>query len=103
MALTKVEFQYSNGAVKTITALGDIAPPMQARYGDSIASVLGETLTTAKLTNPNSIDPGRITGESFAAAWQALYQAQPTVQANSLQPTIDALTARIATLEAKVP
>ncbi|MGL4617792.1 MAG: hypothetical protein ACRCZS_01860 [Chroococcidiopsis sp.] len=115
MSCTQIQFFYSNGGVKTYTAYGNIGsgnaevtlvtldPVLPCRYGDAIAGALGETLTATKLSDANNHDAGRITGESFAAAWNALYQQQPAVQANSLQPTIDALTARIAALEAKVP
>ncbi|MGL5059719.1 MAG: hypothetical protein ACRC62_07025, partial [Microcoleus sp.] len=71
--------------------------------GDAIAAALGETLTAAKLSDAASTTAGRVTGAEFVSAWNALYEQQPAVQANSLQPTIDALVARIAALEAKVP
>ena len=110
---SRIEFHYSNGGVKTYTSgagasgtatestLITCDPALQCRFGDSVAAALGETLTVTKLSDANNHDAGRVTGESFTAAWNALYQAQPAVQANSLQPTIDALTARIAALENK--
>ncbi|MGL5059041.1 MAG: hypothetical protein ACRC62_03580 [Microcoleus sp.] len=69
-------FYYSNGGSKTFTPsdgnLATCSPAIVGRYGDNISSVLGETLTAAKLTNPASIDPGRLTGEAFMSAWNSL-------------------------------
>ncbi|MGL5062848.1 MAG: hypothetical protein ACRC62_22970 [Microcoleus sp.] len=76
----KLQVIYSNGGIKTFTALGDLSPAPQSRYGDSIAAALGETLTSVKLSDSVNRDPGRITGEAFVSAWNALYQAQPAQQ-----------------------
>lgn len=103
---TKVEFYYSNGGFKTFTPnggnLATCDPAIQAKFGDSVASVLGETLTVGKLTNATNTDAGRITGEAFTNAFNVLFQAQPQVLAAYQQETIDALTARIASLESQL-
>jgi hypothetical protein len=113
---TRIEFYFSNGGVKTYTSgasggstavanvtLINCDPAQPCRYGDSVASVLGQTLTAAQLSNANSLEVGRLTGEAFVAAVNTLYQAQPQVLATYQQATIDALIARIAALEAKLP
>lgn len=108
-----IQFYYSNGGVKAYTGAGFgitaeektltvCDPVLPARYGDALSAALGETLTSTKLSNPENRDSGRITGESFVAAFNALYQAQPQVLQTYQQETIDALTARIAALEAQV-
>lgn len=80
---TKLQFIYSNGGVKTY-GLGDLSPVPQSRYGDSIAAVLGETLTAVKLSDSSNRDPGRVTGEAFTSAWNVLYQAQPAPPSNGI-------------------
>jgi hypothetical protein len=89
---SKIEFRYSNGGVKTFVGPGapnsnDVtlltsSPSLPARYGNSIAAAQGEILTAIKLSNSQDKDPGRISGESFASAWWALYQklAVPVTQ-----------------------
>lgn len=82
--VTKVEFHYSNGGLKTFTPgggnLATCDPAIQARIGDSVASVLGETLTAAKLTNATNTDAGRLTGVEFVSAWNALYEARMVLE-----------------------
>lgn len=114
MNCSQVQFFYSNGSSKTYTSYGNIDsgnaevtlatcdPVLPCRFGDAIAAALGETLTAARLTNSTDFDAGRINGAEFVAAFNALYQAQPQVLATYQQETIDALTARIAALEAQV-
>jgi hypothetical protein len=111
---SQIQFFYSNGGVKTYTSgastgstlIDDVNlitcdPPLKCRFGDSIASVMGETLTAAQLANSADKNVGRLTGESFVSAFNQLYQAQSQVLAAYQQETIDALTARIAALEAR--
>lgn len=115
MNCSQVQFFYSNGSSKTYTSSGNIGsgnaevtlatcdPVLPCRFGDAIAAALGETLTAAKLSDAASTTAGRVTGAEFVSAWNTLFMAQPQVLAAYQQATIDALTARITALEAKVP
>lgn len=104
-----VEFYYSNASKKSYGSIGwasgtgltlcNVDPVLPCRYGDSVASVLGQTLTAAQLSDANSIEVGRVTGEVFTAAFNQLFMSQPQVLAAYQQETIDALVARIAALE----
>lgn len=95
-SVSRVDFYFSNGGVKIFTPgggnLATCDPPIQARIGNAIASVLGEILTAAKLSSPISADPGRVTGESFVQAWNILSQA--------VLGRVTALESKTVTLEA---
>lgn len=79
-ACNSITFYYSNGGSKTFTPsdgnFATCSPPIAARFGDSTISAQGETLTATKLTNPSSTDPGRVTGEAFVAAVNAILAAK---------------------------
>ena len=81
ISCSQVQFFYSNGGLKPYTSVGTIItpsdqnlascdPPLPCRYGNSIASVLGETLTAAKLSNPSNTDAGRFDGRSFCCCME---------------------------------
>ena len=113
IACSSVQLHFSNGGVKTYSSVGTVVtqsdqnlatfdPAIPCRYGDSVSAALGEILTAAKVADANNNDPGRVTGAAFVSAFNQLFMAQPTVLAAYQQETIDALTARIAALEAKL-
>lgn len=99
MKLSAIEFYYSNGGKKSYSFDVQISagtpatevtvvspdPPLPCRYGDAIASVLGEVLTATKLTNSTNTDPGRLTGEAYTSAWHTLFQAEPQIQEIALK------------------
>lgn len=77
--IRSVTFYYSNGGSKNFTPSGGnlatIDPPINSRFGDSTISSQGEVLTAAKLTNPDSEDPGRVTGHEFVSAVRTIIQS----------------------------